>query len=161
MTEEELTKLLKERDIPFELYRHEPIFSAKDPRPASIPRPQYIVKNLLVETADHSRRYLLTLRLDDRADLRGLARFLGCGHLSFVAPDRMEPLIGVGPGSATPLALIDHPHAATLVLDSRLPGTPVCCHPLHNAASVELACDDLAALLQGFGVPIVVADISR
>lgn len=113
-----------------------------------------------METADKGRRFLVTLRLDDRANLGKLARQLGCGHLSFVPPEQMEPLIGVTPGSATPLALLDHPEAATLVLDEGLPATPVCCHPVHNAASIELACDDMVSLLREAGPAVVVASVA-
>lgn len=161
MTETELLELLDERGVAYELYRHDPIFSAQDPTPASIPQPELIVKNLLVETSKHDRRYLVTLRADDRSDLSALSRQLGCGHLSFVAPDQMEGLIGVRPGSATPFALLEHADSAVLVLDKSLPGTRVCCHPMHNAASIELACDDMVEVLKEHGVQILLADAVR
>lgn len=161
MNEAELLALLDERGITYEIYRHDPIFSAREPTPASIAHPELIVKNLLVETSDHTQRYLATLRADDRANLSGLARELGCGHLSFVAPEEMEALIGVTPGSATPFAMLGHAEQVTFVLDRSLPHTRICCHPMHNAASIELACDDLVALLEQAGVRVVLADVAR
>ena len=75
----------------------------------------------------------------------------------------MVRLIGVEPGSVTPLAMINAaPDAITLVLDADLAASdPVGVHPLRNTATVVLAGTDIVRLAQDWGHKPVTATIPK
>ena len=86
-----------------------------------------------------------------RVDLRALGVLLGArGGLTFVRGCAQLPeTLGVPAGSATPLAVLnDESEAVEFVLDAALlDEVLVCCHPLHNEATLALAPEDLLRCL--------------
>jgi Ala-tRNA(Pro) deacylase len=72
----------------------------------------------------------------------------------------MERLLGVTPGSVTPLAAINDTDGAVTVVLDRAVAAASCfhVHPLRNSASLALAGADLVRALGAWGhVPAVVA----
>lgn len=65
-------------------------------------------------------------------------------------------LLGLLPGQVTPLGALRAPAGTvTVVLDASLRGRTVGVHPLENTATTFLNLDDLAALLEDHGVPVI------
>ena len=113
------------------------------------------VKNLFLK--DKKRRYfLLTVPEDRSLDLKALRPLLGArGGLGFASPERLLELLGIEPGSVTPLAAInDHEGRVTVVLDGAIRDAhQVNVHPNHNAATIGLTPDDLERFLKHVGHP--------
>lgn len=86
---------------------------------------------------------------DTRVNIKGLARHIGSGRLSFAKPEVMEQVMGVRPGSATPFALInDTERKISVVIDDRFMETPLCTfHPLRNDLSTVIKFEDLRRFL--------------
>lgn len=80
--------------------------------------------------------------------------------MSFASPDDMMRLLGIIPGSVTPLAMINAvPGSVTVVLDQQLSSElRVNVHPLRNTATIGLAGADIMRLLTHWGhAPLVVS----
>ena len=103
---------------------------------------------------------VLGLPGDIRVDLKALPATIGSKRLSFGKADDLLRLLGLTPGSVTPLAAInDTDGAVTVVLDRAVAAAPCFhVHPLRNSASLALAGPDLVRALGAWGhVPAVVA----
>ena len=117
-------------------------------------------KNLFLK--DEGRVFwLLTVPAAARVDLKALPQAIGCKRVSFAKPEDMERLLGISPGSVTPLAMINAaPGSVTVVLDEGLAAAPrVNVHPLRNTATIGLAGADILRLLRHWGHGPVVAVI--
>src|SRR3546814_11092729 len=71
---------------------------------------------------------------DTPVDIKGLAKRLGVGTLSFGKPELLWERLGVVPGSVTPFALINDPERqVSPVLEARMMDIPLLnYHPLRN-----------------------------
>ena len=98
---------------------------------------------------------------DARIDLKALPGIIGSRKLSFGKADDMERLLGVTPGSVTPLAAFnDAGREVTVVVDAALAAAArVNVHPLRNTATLGVSGADLIAFLDGCGHVPVVADV--
>ena len=119
-----------------------------------------ICKNLLLTPRNRSAFYLLAMPGDKPFVTRELSKQIGSSRLSFATAEDLEQLLGVQPGSASVLGLLnDKEHRVILVLDravaeSRWFG----CHPCRNTSSLRLRTEDvLEKFLPHTGhVPLVV-----
>ena len=74
-----------------------------------------------------------------------LSQQLGCSRLSFASGEDMERLLGVTPGSATVLALMNDPaQAVQLVIDRPVAAQEFMgCHPCKNTSSLKIRMTDV------------------
>jgi Ala-tRNA(Pro) deacylase len=115
-------------------------------------------KNLFLKDAA-GRFWLVSAPHDARIDLKALPAAIGSKKLSFGKAEDMLRLLGVTPGSVTPLAAFnDADGHVSVVIDSRLASVPrVNIHPLRNTATLGLAGADLLAFLREVGhAPLIV-----
>ena len=87
-------------------------------------------------------------------DLKRLHERIGAsGRVSFGSAELMQELLGVTPGSVTPLGVLnDRDGRIQVVLDETLAAADrVNCHPLVNTATTTLAASDLLAFLRATG----------
>jgi Ala-tRNA(Pro) deacylase len=114
-------------------------------------------KNLFLKDAG-GQFWLVTAPHDARVDLKALPAVIGSKKLSFGKAEDMERLLGVTPGSVTPLAgLNDENNGVKIVLDSRL-ASAVCVnvHPLRNTATIGMSGEALVSFLQHCGHEVLV-----
>ena len=119
-----------------------------------------ICKNLVLCNRQKTDFYLLLMEGDKPFRTKDLSKQIGSSRLSFATAEDLEQLLGVQPGSASVLGLLnDTEHRVTLVLDravaeSRWFG----CHPCRNTSSLRLRTEDvLEKFLPHTGhVPLVV-----
>jgi Ala-tRNA(Pro) deacylase len=96
---------------------------------------------------------------DAAINLKALPTAIGSRKVSFGKAEDMERLIGISPGSVTPLAAInDSACAVRFVIDQRLAEAErVNVHPLRNTATLGLSGAALVQFLVGTGHdPVVV-----
>lgn len=110
-------------------------------------------KNLLLR--DRKRRLFLVSVHEDRAvNLKTLAPQIGAtGQLSFAPVEQMIAILGVPPGTMTPLALMnDADGQVTFVLDETLmEADQLNFHPLVQTKSIGLRPEQLLAFLDACG----------
>ena len=87
-----------------------------------------------------------------RADLKELARTVHSGRLSFANAEQLQAVLGLEPGSVTPLAVVnDVNRAVTVLIDRTLVGNRLLVHPLTNTKTMAIDYDDLIRLLDATG----------
>ena len=116
---------------------------------SAIPRAFSGVKNLFLKDKK-KRYYLLSALYETKVDLKYLAKMLDAPELRLARPDELEAVLGVAPGSVTPLALInDHTRCVTVVLDGALLAAEcIGVHPLRNDMTTLISPKDLVKFLE-------------
>lgn len=146
--------------IPFAEHEHAAVFTVAESRRLDAGFPGAHTKNLFLKDAGGAF-WLVTVPADARVDLKALPHAIGCKRVSFAKPADMERLLGITPGSVTPLAMINAaPGSVTVVLEDALAQAPrINVHPLRNTGTLGLAGSNLLRLLEHWGHSPVVAAI--
>ena len=146
--------------IPFAAHEHEAVFTVAESDAVHAAMPGAHTKNLFLKDKGGAF-WLVTVPSDARVHLKGLPAAIGCKHVSFGKAEDMERLLGITPGSVTPLAAINAaPGSITVVLDAVLADAdPVNVHPLRNTATLGLSGATILELLRHWGHQPLVAAI--
>lgn len=146
--------------IPYEAREHPAVFTVAESRLLDRDMPGAHSKNLFLKDAGGAF-WLVTVPAEARVDLKALPGAVGSKRVSFARADDMIRLLGIEPGSVTPLAMINAaPGSVTAVLDAGLAAAArVNVHPLRNTATVGLAGADVLRLLRHWGHAPLVAEV--
>ena len=157
----EIIALLDQAEIAYELYEHEAIFTVEQAHAAGIPRQELGAKNLFLRDDKHRAYYLVSLPDKKDVSLREIQERLGSRRLSFACEKDLRSMLGLEPGSVTPLgALNDAERRVEVVIDQELVDAGrVTVHPCDNTATVLLATEDLIALLREHGHDVCVVNL--
>lgn len=157
----EVLALLDQAGISYELYEHEAVFTVGEARAAGIPHRELGAKNLFLRDDKHRAYYLVCLPDKKDVSLRQIQERLGSRRLSFASEKDLLQMLGLTPGSVTPLgALSDAERRVEVVFDQALVDTGrVAVHPCRNTATVLLATSDLIRLLRERGCAVRVVDL--
>jgi Ala-tRNA(Pro) deacylase len=139
---------------------HEPVFTVAESAHLRESLPGAHTKNLFLADKD-GRMALVVARDETRVDLKNLARLLGLGRLSFGKPELLARVLGVEPGSVTPLALVNagDPALKVVVDASLMAFDEVNCHPLRNDATTRLASQDLLRFIRACGYEPLILEL--
>jgi Ala-tRNA(Pro) deacylase len=152
-TPDQLFAFLDTLGIAHTTVTHPPLFTVEQSRALRGQIPGGHTKNLFLRDKKNNV-YLVTAEEDATIDLKGLHRLLGAsGRFSFGSAELMLELLGVAPGSVTPLgALHDTEGRINVVLDAALmEHDTVNCHPLVNTMTTSLKREDLVKFLEATG----------
>ncbi len=146
--------------IPFTAHEHEAVFTVAESDAVHAAMPGAHTKNLFLKDKGGAF-WLITVPSDARVALKALPAAIGCKHVSFGKAEDMDRLLGITPGSVTPLAMINAvPGSIMVVLDAALADAdPANVHPLRNTATFGLAGAAILDLLRHWGHAPVVAAI--
>jgi Ala-tRNA(Pro) deacylase len=159
-TPEPLQGVFKRLGIAAVTYAHPAVFTVEEGRSFEDQMPGGHTKNLFLK--DKKGQYwLVTALWDTVVDLKALPARIGAARLSFGSGERLQEVLGVPPGSVTPLALInDRQRVVRFVLDARIMGfDTVNCHPLRNDMTTGLPPQDLLKFIRNMGYDPLVADL--
>ncbi|QDM41286.1 prolyl-tRNA synthetase associated domain-containing protein [Altererythrobacter sp. TH136] len=146
--------------IPYAAHEHAAVFTVAESRALDAGIPGAHTKNLFLKDAAGAF-WLVTVPAEARIDLRALPQAIGCKRVSFAKPEAMQSLLGITPGSVTPLAMINAvPDSVTVVLDEGLAAAGrINVHPLRNTGTLGLSGSDVLRLLRHWGHTPVIAAI--
>lgn len=153
MSEPALAAAFARLGIPWRIYRHPPVFTVDEAQRLRGEVPGAHVKNLFLRDK-REQMWIVTVPEERPVDLRALRGILGSsGNPSFGSADRLRRVLGVEPGSVTPLAAVNDVAGDVIVcLDAALRDVAwLSVHPNHNAASVVLSPAELEAVLTDAG----------
>lgn len=141
-------------------HEHEAVFTVEESTALHLDIPGAHVKNLFLKD-NGGRFWLVTVPHDKRVALKALPQSIGCKRVSFAKADDMDRLLGVTPGSVTPVAAInDRDGAVTVVIDAVLADAELInVHPLRNTASTALSGTGLITALRYWRHEPVIAEI--
>lgn len=145
--------------IGYELVDHPAVYTMEDLAALSLPHPEAEAKNLFLR--DDKRNFLLlTVPGEKRVNLKAFQKANGLRKLSFGSAEDLEALLGLHPGSVTPLGVLNDPVGSVpLCLDRELAHKLLGIHPNENTATLYLRCEDLTALLESQGHRVLFADV--
>ncbi|PSC04771.1 DNA-binding protein [Alsobacter soli] len=160
-TPESLFAALAKLGVAVETVEHPAVFTVEESKRLRGELPGAHVKNLFVK--DKKGRLFLISALEDTViDLKKVHELIGgSGRVSFGSADLLMDVLGVTPGSVTPLAAInDTQGRATVVLDARLmEHERINVHPLVNTMTTGLSHEGLLRFLQSTGHEPLVVEI--
>lgn len=155
-----LFAVLAELKIKFVKYEHTPFFTCEDSLEWAKTAPGAHTKNLFLENEEKTACYLLTLMEGKRASLNALRRLLGEKGLHFGPPDKLKQLLGVLPGSVSPLGLIyDTGKKLPYLIDANVwQAESLNVHPNINTATLNIGLPDFKKFLDWWGGKVGVYD---
>lgn len=147
-TRDEILERLTALGIEHRTHLHPPVFTVEEAQQHTHHLPGEHCKNLFLRDKKGGL-WLVTCRDDLKVDLNALARRLGAPRFSFGRPELLAEVLGVTPGSVTPLAIAnDTAGIVTAVLDQALLAHEwLNCHPLQNDATTTLRAHDLVRFM--------------
>ena len=150
--EESLLADLAALSISYQAHEHRAVFTVDESRDLTAHIPGADTKNLFLKDAG-GQFWLLTVAAESRVDLKALPQAIGCKRVSFGKAEDMERLLGISPGSVSPLAMINaNPGSVTCVLEGGLAKADrVNVHPLRNTATIGLPGADILRLIAHWG----------
>jgi Ala-tRNA(Pro) deacylase len=159
---EQLIAYLDGLGITTTTHTHPPVFTVEEAQALRGTLPGGHCKNLFLKDKK-DRLWLVTCLDEQQVDLNRLAKLLGAGRLSFARGELLAEVLGVAPGSVTPLAIVnDTGSRVTAVLDTKLLAHErINCHPLENDATTTLAATDLLRFIRETGHEPVLLDLDR
>lgn len=160
MNKQETYQWLTDHQIPYEVTEHKPVFSMEDLRNVDLPYPEANAKNLFVHDRKKRHFYLILVRGEKRVDLKAFAQQQELKSLSFCSEGDLMDILGLTPGSVTPLGLLnDDERRVHFFIDAEFTGNKVAAHPMENTATVWLNADDLVQLVRDHGNEAEYVDI--
>ncbi len=160
MNKEEIYQYLTERNIPYEKTEHKAVFNMEELASVELPYPEWDAKNLFVRDDKKQNYYLITVKGDKRVNLKEFRKQHGLRALSFASADELFAIMGLLPGSVTPLGILnDSEQRVHFFLDSSFEGNKVGIHPNDNTATVWMQAKDLMDLVQEHGNEAMFTDI--
>lgn len=137
--------LLDSLEIPYDRVDHDPAATIAICEQVDRVLGTEICKNLFLCNRQKTQFYLLLLRGSKPFHTKDLSRQLGCSRLSFAPPEDMERCLGLRPGSASVLGLMnDTEGQVRLVIDRSVAEQTLWgCHPCINTSSLCLRGQDI------------------
>lgn len=162
MNKQEIYQLLTDEQIHYEVTEHEAVYNMADLSKVELPYPNADAKNLFVRDDKKQHYYLITVSGDKRVNLKDFRKNNGTRPLSFAPKEDLQFLLGLEPGSVTPLGLLNDTQCQvefyldeSFLTSSNIIGV----HPNENTATVWLNSQDLLAILQKHGTIIHIVTI--
>lgn len=160
MDKQETYQFLTDHGISYETTEHGAVYNMEELAGVELPYPEWDAKNLFVRDDKKQNYYLITVRGDKRVNLKEFRRSHGLRNLSFASADDLFEIMGLTPGSVTPLGLLsDENRRVRFYLDSEFDGNLIGVHPNDNTATVWLRSADLMSLIKEHGNEAVFAEI--
>lgn len=153
MNKQEVYEFLQAKGVTYEVTEHKAVYNMDELAEVELPYPEADAKNLFVRDDKKSSYYLITVRGSKRVDLQEFRKSYGTRRLSFASAEDLERLLGLFPGSVTPLGLLNNTEKnVKLFLDSDFADDDLIgVHPNENTATVWLKAGDLVRLIREHG----------
>ena len=149
MNKAETYEFLNKSGINYEITEHKAVFNMEELGEVKLPYHEF-----------DANYYLITVKGDKRVNLKELRKKYGLRNLSFASAEELMKIMGLTPGSVTPLGLLnDEEHIVKFYLDSEFNGTLIGVHPNDNTATVWLKSEDLIKIIKEHGNEVSLAEI--
>lgn len=160
MNKAETYEFLNKSGVNYEITEHKAVFNMEELGEVKFPYPEFDAKNLFVRDDKKQNYYLITVKGDKRVNLKEFRKKYGLRNLSFASAEELMKIMGLTPGSVTPLGLLnDEEHIVKFYLDSEFNGTLIGVHPNDNTATVWLKSEDLIKIIKEHGNEVSLAEI--
>ena len=152
MNKQEIYDFLNGKNISYEVTEHKAVYNMEEMAQIDIPYPEADAKNLFVRDDKKRNYYLITVKGDKRVDLKDFKQKNNTRTLSFASESDLKKLLGLTPGSVTPLGVLNDAECRVSVyIDEELAHGLIGVHPNDNTATVWLKTADLINLIKEHG----------
>lgn len=154
MTKQETYDYLREQGVEFEVTEHPAVFNMEECAELNLPYPEDDAKNLFVRDDKRRDYYLITVKGSKRVNLKAFRKQEGTRPLTFASPEELLEIMGLTPGSVTPLGLLsDDERKVHFYLDEEFTAGSgrIGVHPNDNTATIWLRTEDLLRLIREHG----------
>jgi Ala-tRNA(Pro) deacylase len=154
LTPDDLFAALDTLGIAHATVTHPPLFTVEQSQALRGQIPGGHTKNLFLKDKKGAL-FLVVASEEATIELKSLHHKLEAGRFSFGSAELLREVLGVEPGSVTPLAAInDTTRRVSVILDAGLmKHATLNCHPLVNTMTTSLAAADLVRFLEATGHP--------
>lgn len=159
---EQVLEVFKQLNIAYDLHEHEAVFTVAEAEKVDGKIDAHHTRNMFLRTKK-KENYLVTLSHDTPIDLKKLENLIEAKRFSFGSPDRLMEILGVYPGSVTPLSAMNADVGEiNIILEKRMMNADlVAYHPLINTMTVVIKPSDLLKFLNHFGHEPRVFDLTE
>ena len=161
-TPDDLFAYLDKLGIAHTTHWHDAVFTVGESTELKASMPGGHTKNLFLKDKD-GNLILIAAEAHSELKLNQLHRLIGTKRLSFGAPDLMEEVLGITPGSVTAFALMnDTAGQVRFLIDAALmEHDPVNFHPLTNTGTTAISREDFEAFVRATGHGFEVIDFTQ
>ena len=156
-----VTDYLDSIGVSYELLRHDAVVTTEESRKVVHVNGCMACKSLYVKDKKSDNFYMVVLPFDKRADMRGLASYVGCAKFEFATEQKLWQDLQVHRGSVSPFAFLNESpsYSATLLIDAEVwNASKVKFHPCDNTATVVLSGSDLKLFLEYIRKQVIVVN---
>ena len=153
-----VTNYLDSLGIEYQLLRHAAVVTTEESRKVVRVEGCTSCKSLYVKDKKSDNYYMIVLPSDKRANMRGLASYVGCAKFEFATEDKLWADLQVHRGSVSPFAFLNEgsAYSAPLLIDVDVwNAAKVKFHPCDNTATVVLSGSDLQKFLKSIGKKVI------
>jgi Ala-tRNA(Pro) deacylase len=144
-----LYDVLNHLDISYDEIEHEKVVTIEDAIKVSSKIDGFGTKSLFLTDGNHF--YLVVLSEFKRANMKELAKLVGCKKLSFASNYDLDSTLGLEEGSVTPLGIMNDKYKeVTILIDKDLVNCKVLLHPNVNTKTISITCADLIRYIEYF-----------
>ena len=162
MDTENITKMLIDKGIKFELIEHKPVYTIEDMLELDLDKKGTIImfqlllhkkaptqKNRLLSNETGREHYLFILKNDRMVSVKELQKLIGSTNLSFASEERLKKHLGLEKGAVTPFGVFNDKEKHVVVyFDSALENAAsIGFHPNVNTATLYISFKDIYKLL--------------
>lgn len=153
---------LQHQEIWHEITEHKAVSDMAELEDLILPYPEAMAKNIFVRDDKKRNFYLITVKGDKRIDLKEFKQKYNTRNLSFASENYLMDVMGLRPGSVTPLGILnDKDNKVNFFLDREFFNSQelIGVHPNDNTATVWLKINDLVEIIKNHGNNVEMIDI--
>lgn len=164
MNKQETYDYLTQKGVEYEVTEHKAVFNMAELDEVNLPYPECDAKNLFVRDDKKRNYYLITVKGDKRVNLKEFRKQNGTKPLTFASPDDLLAIMGLTPGSVTPLGVLNDTELRVhAFIDKDFFDEPqiIGAHPNDNTATVWLKAEDLIRLMCEHGNTVDIVKLNN
>ena len=147
-TQTHILEMLRGKGLDFQIHNHKPLFTVEDSEKLRGQIDGSHTKNLFLK---NKKNNFFLFSCDEKAsiDLKRFSKSIDAKNLSFANENYLDMLLGIKPGSVSPLALLnDKDNLVNFYLDEKLTkNEKINFHPLTNTMTITLKIEDFYSVI--------------
>ncbi len=144
----DIFKILDELKIKYDVLEHQAVYTVEEAKQLEDMIEGLGCKNLFL-TDKKGNYFLLVLEENKKANLKELAKLLNVSKLTFGSEEALQEILGLEPGSVTPLSIInDKENKVLLIIDNDIVEEKILVHPNTNTKTMSIEFKDIEKLIK-------------
>ena len=144
----DIFKILDELKIKYDVLEHQAVYTVEEAKQLEDMIEGLGCKNLFL-TDKKGNYFLFVLEENKKANLKELAKLLNVSKLTFGSEEALQEILGLEPGSVTPLSIInDKENKVLLIIDNDIVEEKILVHPNTNTKTMSIEFKDIEKLIE-------------